>query len=316
MVPRVPFEISDQVIGCLNPMIDADRSTLLSCALVCRQWLPASRHQLSERISLWGTAPYVRFINHVLHSDTIHRFLQYTKEVLLFYPDYDGSSNYRHVGRSTTQAASDSSSLFRLFLVYTASHMPKLETLNIQFADWRYTLPLAQEPFLFLKFPVLTDLSLRNCSLPSLHFLRCMLKSLPQLQTLSLSAVRFKTSPVPLSGSVAIQLSLKLHPTSANASAVVQPITTRPSLRALKSLLLHDDPDDPCGLDPLLTWLGRTALACSHARHLSWRPYSGIYSTPPKQWYLTHRHLELLHATAQYITHISYEPSGASCVTV
>ncbi|KAH9910701.1 uncharacterized protein BXZ73DRAFT_83258 [Epithele typhae] len=44
--PCVPLEISDMIIRCLSPYLDA--TTLLHCALVSNSWFPASRHALQS----------------------------------------------------------------------------------------------------------------------------------------------------------------------------------------------------------------------------------------------------------------------------
>ncbi|OBZ67510.1 hypothetical protein A0H81_12544 [Grifola frondosa] len=72
MVPVLPPEVTDCIIDALH-----DRQTLCSCALTCRNWLPASRYNLFYRITinkrpnydalLWEDKerPWVHVIPHV-----------------------------------------------------------------------------------------------------------------------------------------------------------------------------------------------------------------------------------------------------------
>ncbi|KAJ7625919.1 hypothetical protein FB45DRAFT_869059 [Roridomyces roridus] len=54
MGPRLPLEIVDLVIG----ELDEDRNTLLSCALVCRDWVPFARGNLP--ICIRGSAEFIQ----------------------------------------------------------------------------------------------------------------------------------------------------------------------------------------------------------------------------------------------------------------
>jgi len=60
----IPQEIIDQFIDYLYD----DREALMTCALVCRAWVPSSRYHLFGHVSIW-VSEYARFSDFIGHLD-------------------------------------------------------------------------------------------------------------------------------------------------------------------------------------------------------------------------------------------------------
>ena len=77
--PRLPGEMTDEIIAWI-PNVDtwAPRDyypTLLSCCLVCSQWLPASRDQLFSHLYITSAQSYDLFVSQVLPQDPMRVYL-------------------------------------------------------------------------------------------------------------------------------------------------------------------------------------------------------------------------------------------------
>lgn len=84
MPVNLPHELTDSIIGFVRDDDDPrGSSTLLACALVCRDWVPASRHHLFRQISLCGKVNYDRFVHGVLHSDVLGCHLRFTVSLFI-----------------------------------------------------------------------------------------------------------------------------------------------------------------------------------------------------------------------------------------
>ncbi|TFK84962.1 hypothetical protein K466DRAFT_448265, partial [Polyporus arcularius HHB13444] len=58
--------------------------TLLDCSLVCRAWLPASRHQLFQKLDIDTPERYDLLVSRVLHSEKMRIHLLSVRSVVLF----------------------------------------------------------------------------------------------------------------------------------------------------------------------------------------------------------------------------------------
>ncbi|KAJ7669970.1 hypothetical protein DFH06DRAFT_1372538 [Mycena polygramma] len=58
MSPRMPPELTDRIIDCLSD----SQPDLRACSLVCRQWLPSSRHHLFESVTMQPTLEFLTML--------------------------------------------------------------------------------------------------------------------------------------------------------------------------------------------------------------------------------------------------------------
>ena len=74
-IVTLPTEIHACIIDSLSNQIDA--GTIANCALVCRAWLPFSRHKLYSEVWLWDRRESIRFKEVMLHckSEAISGYL-------------------------------------------------------------------------------------------------------------------------------------------------------------------------------------------------------------------------------------------------
>ena len=63
----------------------SDAPTLCNCALVCRNWLPASRFYLFRQIRFGTDLQCDLFVSRVLHADNMRPWLQGTTRLVLIY---------------------------------------------------------------------------------------------------------------------------------------------------------------------------------------------------------------------------------------
>ncbi len=71
-----PPELTDRIIGFVDIL---DKTTLCNCALVCHEWLPASRHALFRRIDV-ADGTFELLVSRVLHSESIRPYLAGVRE--------------------------------------------------------------------------------------------------------------------------------------------------------------------------------------------------------------------------------------------
>ncbi|TFK80074.1 hypothetical protein K466DRAFT_504522, partial [Polyporus arcularius HHB13444] len=87
-MPTFPTELTDEIITwipavCLNRVQERYR-TLLSCALVCSAWLPASRYQLFQELHIDTPERYDLLVSRVLHSEKMRTHIMSVRQVALF----------------------------------------------------------------------------------------------------------------------------------------------------------------------------------------------------------------------------------------
>ena len=76
-MPRLPAELTDRVIDHLH----ADHLTLATCSLVCKTWLPASRHHLFEITKICLTEINIHSFVKLLNSPTTSTFFGHALNV-------------------------------------------------------------------------------------------------------------------------------------------------------------------------------------------------------------------------------------------
>ena len=263
---NLPGEISDAIIGCVE-----DKQTLRACALVCREWLPRSRHCLFRNIALPyqpdSGASYVALVKHVLHSETMRHYLHSTLAISI----WGDASAFPW----STRAPS------RLFLCDFTGHLPNLQHLTFVHVRWEDYLPLPREPLLLSGFPTVRMLSFHNCFVPSVTFMRRILASMPQLRELFLLNVIFTHPP---------------------RIASVQPIRLPRILPNLQTLSL---PTCNIGLDPLLEWLTTGSPIQSTLRDLTFH-----YERGAPILVALRSHIEFLQAVAPGLLHLDLSLFG------
>ncbi|RDX40352.1 hypothetical protein OH76DRAFT_360283 [Lentinus brumalis] len=232
----LPAEVTDIIISYVD-----DPGTLCSCMLVCRSWAPASRTILFEEIAIQSPESYDLSVKRVIHSDKFRTYLASTR-IFRTYPDHSNAA-YSH----------------RLFYDI-AGHLPSLRTLTLGNIDWSKHHPRANEPLLLSTFGQLRRLSLRDCCLPSFHFLPRALAAATSLQDLSL-----------------------FHVTWPHVSPLVPTISQAHKSPALHRLSVYFTATDTV-VDPLLRWLCQTCsrnsishlLLFAHESRESYRNTSAI----------------------------------------
>ncbi|KAI0690422.1 hypothetical protein C8T65DRAFT_587900 [Cerioporus squamosus] len=73
-----PPELTDRIIGCVDI---TDKETLCNCALVCHNWLPASRHALFRRVDIPDGTTLELLTSRVLLSDSARPYLARVREL-------------------------------------------------------------------------------------------------------------------------------------------------------------------------------------------------------------------------------------------
>lgn len=168
----IPPEVTDLIIACvgLDDYDDDRRRTLLACALVCSNWLPASRRELFRRVRFGRQdASPERFLQMDLHSQFMQHRLSYISEMHFV---------------NLELAVSHSSYIHRL-----VGHIPSLETLIFYNLNWCDPLWHPSTFIIFSGFPMLHNLTLQECIFPSLTTLRHMLSAVSRLASLTMEMV-------------------------------------------------------------------------------------------------------------------------------
>ena len=155
MAPHVPPELTDRIID----SIPIDRQcehyqTLLNCALVSQDWLPASRCRLFTCVDISTRGGYESFVANVLRSPRLEPYLKRTKQVVLTNESVCG------------------------FIYGSAGHLPSLESLTIQDVNWKSHPPHPRIHLTISRFSTLRKLVLFQCQLPSSQMLRRMVSAL------------------------------------------------------------------------------------------------------------------------------------------
>ncbi|RPD75544.1 hypothetical protein L226DRAFT_47778 [Lentinus tigrinus ALCF2SS1-7] len=170
-MPRyIPPEITDTIIAAVE-----HRHTLAMCALVCRDWLPASRTKLFRDIVIDHSLSYALLVERVLHSETMSAYLSSVCSLTIL--GYLGSV----------------SSATRMFPIEFAGKLQGLRELTLRRMDWTVRVPCAKWPLFLSQFRTITSLSLVGCRFSSFNDLRRMLTVLPLLSSLSIQDPSWST---------------------------------------------------------------------------------------------------------------------------
>ena len=145
--------------------------TLLSCCLVCSQWLPASRHQLFLHLFIGGTHRYDLFVSQVLPQDSMKVYLSRVRALTL-------------VNISDDEERGTGSIPFAYAFL---GHLPNLTSLRV---TWDGVMTcLCRHPSTSLalcRFPSIRKLDFEDVDFPSFADFRRTLTSLPNLTVLTM----------------------------------------------------------------------------------------------------------------------------------
>ena len=179
MPSDLPAELTDLIIASVSA---TDRQTLLSCALVCRAWLPASRHRLFAHLIIRDSKTCDLLVNRVLRSDDMKPYLATaTRQLNLVNCDL-WPLGHRPIPMP--------------FFALCYGCFPRLETLVLYKAARLFDRPTA--PLLLAQFTSLKHLEINSSLFPSFVSLRRTISALKDLETLTLKNVSVQ-HPMPSS---------------------------------------------------------------------------------------------------------------------
>ncbi|KAI0696752.1 hypothetical protein C8T65DRAFT_30570 [Cerioporus squamosus] len=118
-IPFLPTELIDEIIACVRVVCSGREPekarTLLSCSLVCSEWLPASRHQLFWELWLHNPHRNDLLVSRVLNCEKMRGYLLSVRKMVL-YINWNPPTSLR-----------------RPFAVEFAGHLPNVTTMTIAF---------------------------------------------------------------------------------------------------------------------------------------------------------------------------------------
>ena len=235
-IPSLPTELRDEIIAWI-PSVCGEREknrTLLSCCLVCSEWLPTSRDQLFRELWIRNPERYDLLLSRVNSSETSRGYLLHVRSVVL-YINWNPPIFKR-----------------RPFVLEFPGHLPNVTTLTIAFRSIDTFMSHPSSFVVISRFLSLKELKLRFCKFPSFAALRRTLTFLPSLTDLELHRPSW---PVP-----AADLSPHL---SHGASTV-----SRSALLLLEICSWDTGPDEALSghrrrASQFMTWLSQTATSTS-----------------------------------------------------
>ncbi|KAI0742321.1 hypothetical protein C8Q80DRAFT_1187553 [Daedaleopsis nitida] len=174
----IPPEVTDHIIHAVDiSSIWGGRRTILNCALVCRNWLPAARLCLfTSYVELNTPRRYDLFKVHVLCSASMKPWLEYMQSL---HVENDGTAGWR----------------MQQFILDIAGRLPNLQILHISRFDWVTPPPHPSTYRTFSSIHAIQELKLYKVKFPTFGALRCMLTSLPQLSVLALQRSEWPPTP-------------------------------------------------------------------------------------------------------------------------
>ncbi|KAK1223596.1 hypothetical protein PQX77_013525 [Marasmius sp. AFHP31] len=171
----LPFEL---IILILESLPNTDTTTLASCALVCRSWVPISRSILFRHINL-TTAPesLLGLLSHPLQSITSARVEFLTVTHTRYSPaTFNKLLTWTHNDdRHGQMSLSDT--------------LPHLKNLSLNWVGW-WTLCVEAKDTLLRDFRGVTHLSLRMTAFDTIDDFLPLIESFPELEILELDGVR------------------------------------------------------------------------------------------------------------------------------
>ncbi len=165
MPPSLPIEVEERIIGFLA---DGYRyySTIKSCALVCRAWLPKSRAHLFQNVRLPGSQHLHNMLS--LPSSTIERIAYNAREV-------EGRSSF------------NGEAFHHLIPHFLATKLPRVERLLLDQDDGKHRHVFPPSFFMHLThFRNVHQFDLENYQFTSFTELRRLVASLPHVVNVSL----------------------------------------------------------------------------------------------------------------------------------
>ena len=228
-------------------------TSLCSCALVCHNWLPASRHILFTHVEIVSDERYTLFVSSAVLSQQGRSWLPSIRRFTL------------HDRRSYKPGAQHST---RLFIHELGGQFPNLEELHLDTVNFNMTQSsLSPRKFAALSaFASVQTLNLWYCMFPSFAALRYTLISLSSLTDLSLTCITWPTTGVP-------ELALLPFLRSPGKSPFLRTIRCLDFNGALGGVGTCDD--------QILRWLSTTSLAVSLSEL---RVSSAAFMKVPQFW--------------------------------
>ena len=161
---------------------------LCNSALVCRRWLPASRHHLFMHVRITSNPQYNLFISKTVRSQHGRSWLSSTRLFYLYGGRFDKQSD-----------GPDKHMATRLFIHELGGQLPNLEKLDLEELDFD-VMEASSSPRKFAAlsaFASVRNLRLRHCRFPSFAALRHALASLPSLTDLHLDDIGWPIASSP-----------------------------------------------------------------------------------------------------------------------
>ena len=186
--PYIPKEITDIIISLFptdNPV--NSYGPLCNCALVCRDWLPASRHHIFVNVWLRSDRQYNLFVSNVIRSPTVSFWLPSTRRIVLF----PLTHSYKTPTDDMKMHVASS-----LFMHQLGGKFPNLEQLQLINLDWGISgRSISPRMFIVLSaFASVRTLSLKRVRFPSSGTMRCAITALPSLNDLEMDGVTWPVS--------------------------------------------------------------------------------------------------------------------------
>ena len=204
---------------------DDDRSELCNYALVCYDWLVASRRSLLGSVVINRTTNYASFIENVVHRENMRPWLTSTRGMVYRQENQEDATGCRMV-------------------VELAGQLPNLRSLAVVRVDWsrlhhRAHLALSQHRHV-------QELVLSHCNFRSFGDLRRFLTALPSLTTLVLFDVVWESiagqDSFPVLGRSSSQPALHtLHielPSDDRSNAFLRWLAQTPTVSSLRRIAL------------------------------------------------------------------------------
>lgn len=194
MSPKLPNELVDAIICFVAEsrwLSSEDKQTLRSCTLVCRDWLPASRHALFSDVALTGPAAWDSFVRWVVDAEEGRPWLASIHHLKFT----DRWYRYRSSG-SDVPPEPISGWRGQYVVPILAGHLPNLEFLSLR-VDWVRCEPHPTTFVMFSQFRSLREVRFTWCRFPSFGAFRRVLVSLPALKDLICAEVHWPSAPQP-----------------------------------------------------------------------------------------------------------------------
>ena len=195
MPPKLPNELVDAIISSVPEssrwVSTEDKQTLLSCTLVSRDWLPASRHLLFSEVVLTRPTVWDSFVRWVVDAEQGRPWLASIHH-LTFKDKWYYS---RSLGKDIP-AEPISGWRGQYVVPVLAGRLPNLGSLSLC-VDWAQCEPHPSTFGMFAQFPSLRELNLSSCHFPSFSAFRRVIVSLPALKDLACMEVHWKSAPQP-----------------------------------------------------------------------------------------------------------------------